>query len=296
MTAAAFLAPASAAPRTSDNDAAPVANYVRFAVVGDTGTGDAAQMSVARQMIAEQDRVGFGFVLMLGDNLYGGDWPDRHKLVFEDPYRPLLDRGVRFYATLGNHDQKSAAEQMAYPPFNMNGRSAYSFKPRGDLVEFFTFNTTPYSEQGDTSQLAWLDSALAASTARWKIVFMHHPPFSPGRRHGDDKILVESLVPILVRNGVQLVMTGHEHFFAKLRPVDGVHYLISGSGGKIHRGGLNTNDRRLEYGNDQVFQFVSMKLTEEEITYSVIDGSGRTIYSGSIPRAVSAAAEGGTRR
>ena len=268
---------------------------IRFAVIGDQGTGKGQQYEVARQMVAEHDRVGFGFVLMVGDNLYGTSWAKERTLVFDIPYKPLLDRGVRFYATLGNHDQKSANEQTHYPLFNMNGESAYSFKPAGDLVEFFTYNSTPHSERRDRSQLAWLDSALAASTAKWKIVFPHHPPFSPGSRHGDDKELVATLVPILVKHGVQLVVTGHEHFFAKLKPVDGVHYMITGGGSKIHAGGINQKDPRLEYGIDTAFHFVSVKLSEDVLEYSVIDSTGKTLYTGSFPRVQSAAAAG-TRR
>jgi hypothetical protein len=270
-------------------------NSIRFAVLGDQGTGKDDQYNVARQMVAEHDRVGYGFVLLLGDNLYGGNWPKRRQLIFDIPYKPLLDRGVLFYATLGNHDQKSANEQTTFTPFNMYGKSAYSFKPAGDLVEFFTYNSTPHSERADRSQLAWLDSALAASTAKWKIAFSHHPPYSPGSRHGDDKELVATLVPILVKHGVQVVMTGHEHFFAKLKPVDGVHYLISGSGGKIHPGGIDQKDPRLEYGIDTAFHFVSVKLSEEVLEFTVIDSSGKTLYTGSIPRVQSAAA-GGTLR
>ncbi len=268
---------------------------IRFAVLGDQGTGKGQQYEVARQMVAEHDRVGYGFVLLLGDNLYGSSWAKDRTLVFDIPYKPLLDRGVRFYATLGNHDQKSANDQMNFPQFNMGGRSAYSFKPAGDLVEFFTYNSTPHSERADRSQLAWLDSALAASTAKWKIVFPHHPPFSPGSRHGDDKELVATLVPILVKHGVQVVMTGHEHFFAILKPVDGVNYMISGGGAKIHAGGIDQKDPRLVFGIDTAFHFVSVKLTEAVLEYSVIDSTGKTLFTGSIPRAQSAAA-GGTRR
>lgn len=263
--------------------------------MGDTGTGEAPQYAVAKQMVAEHDRSPYPFVLMLGDNLYGGSWAKRHKRVFEDPYRPLLDRGVFFYATLGNHDQSSAKEQTTYPLFNMDGDSKYTFKPAGDLVEFFTINSSPLSERGDTSQLEWLDTKLKESKANWKIVFLHHPPYSPGKRHGDDKVLVTQLVPILVRNGVRVVMTGHEHFFASMHTADGIHYLISGSGGKIHKGGLNLKDPRLEFGDDKSHHFLSVTLTAEALEYSAIDSAGTVLYKGSIPRAQSAAAAGGTR-
>jgi hypothetical protein len=67
---------------------------------------------------------------------------NRLRDVFEIPYSALLERGVKFYATLGNHDEDCAAEQIAYPLFNMNGKRYYTFKPAGDLVEFFAIDTT----------------------------------------------------------------------------------------------------------------------------------------------------------
>lgn len=280
-------APGAAAPaRQAAPAAAPAA--LRFAVIGDTGTGDRYQLAVARQMDAEYERAPFGFVLMLGDNNYRGGFAKQVAAIFEQPYAKLLDHGVKFYATLGNHDQSSAKEQTEYKAFNMGGKRTYSFAPAGDLVEFFTFDSTLVVANNDTEQLKWLDDALSKSKARWKIVFMHHPPFSPGKRHGDNPILEQALCPILEKRGVRVVMTGHEHFFAKLKPVRGVDYVISGSGGKIQTGGI-LPDTRTEAGNDAVHQFLSVSLTPDAFDYTVIGEDGKTIYRGTIPYAREAA-------
>src|SRR5690349_21658077 len=77
---------------------------VRFAVIGDTGTGDAHQREVANQLAAWRAKFPFAFVVMMGDNLYGGDRPKDYQKEFEVPYKALLDAGVKFYASLGNHD------------------------------------------------------------------------------------------------------------------------------------------------------------------------------------------------
>ncbi len=77
---------------------------VRFAVIGDSGTGGSAQYEIAKEMEAYRELVGFDFVIMLGDNIYGGDSPKNFVRKFELPYKPLLDAGVKFYASLGNHD------------------------------------------------------------------------------------------------------------------------------------------------------------------------------------------------
>jgi hypothetical protein len=98
---------------------------VRFAAIGDNGTGTRTQYEVAAQMERYRQRFPFEFVVMLGDNIYGGETAADFKLKFEDPYKPLLDGGVKFYASLGNHDDPN---ERFYKPFNMGGRRYYSFK------------------------------------------------------------------------------------------------------------------------------------------------------------------------
>jgi len=91
---------------------------VRFAVIGDTGTGDNHQVDVAKQLLVWRGKFPFGFALMMGDNLYGGDSQKDYQKEFEVPYKALMDAGVKFYATLGNHDNPN---ERLYKPFNMNG-------------------------------------------------------------------------------------------------------------------------------------------------------------------------------
>ena len=99
---------------------------VKFAVIGDTGTGDSHQLAVAKQLTDARAKFPFDFVIMMGDNLYGGNSAKDYDKKFEMPYKPLLDGGVKFYASLGNHDDPS---ERFYKPFNMNGERYYTFKP-----------------------------------------------------------------------------------------------------------------------------------------------------------------------
>jgi hypothetical protein len=103
------------------------AGSVKFAVIGDTGTGDKHQFAVAKQIETYRRAFEFPFVIMVGDNIYGGDAAKDFEKKFEKPYKPLLDGGVKFYASLGNHDDP---KQRFYKPFNMNGERFYSFKRR----------------------------------------------------------------------------------------------------------------------------------------------------------------------
>ena len=125
---------------------------VRFAVIGDNGTGERPEYEVAEQMAIFREKVQFDFVIMLGDNIYGGESPADFKRKFEDPYKKLLDAGVKFYASLGNHDNPN---QRFYKPFNMDGRRYYDYR-RGNAA-FFALD----SNYMDPEQIAWLRKELA---------------------------------------------------------------------------------------------------------------------------------------
>ncbi len=182
---------------------------VRFAVIGDSGTGEKPQFDLAKQMTAIHQDFPFDFTLMLGDNIYGSKAPGDFRRKFQEPYQQLLDAGVKFYASLGNHDETN---ERAYKPFNMNGKQYYSFR-KGN-VEFFALD----SNYMDPEQVKWLDQQLAASDATWKICFFHHPLYSDGKTHGPSLDLRKQVEPIFVAHGVNLVLSGHEHFsFARRR-------------------------------------------------------------------------------
>ena len=118
---------------------------LKFAVLGDFGTGSKQQYQLAEQMKLVHDRFPYDMVALVGDNLYGSERPQDFKKKFETPYKPLLDAGVKFYASLGNHD---AREQRYYKQFNMDGKLYYSFKAPRQNVRFFAFESTyPEPEQ-----------------------------------------------------------------------------------------------------------------------------------------------------
>ena len=125
---------------------------VRFAVIGDMGTGDKPQYEVAEQMIKDRVKFPFEFVIALGDDLYGGSDPSDYESKFERPYKLLLDAGVKFYAVLGNHDSPN---ERFYQPFNMNGQKYYTYK-KGN-VRFFALD----SNYMDPQQLVVAGEAAA---------------------------------------------------------------------------------------------------------------------------------------
>jgi hypothetical protein len=249
---------------------------VKFAVIGDSGQPGSGQTNIAKQMEAWRTRFPYAFVLMTGDNLYGSERSTDYAKKFELPYKPLLDAGVKFYAALGNHDDP---EQRLYKGFNMGGERYYSFKPKAG-VRFFALD----SNYIDQKQLDWLDKELAASGSDWKIAFFHHPLYSSGETHGSAELQRSQLEPVFMKHGVNVVLTGHEHFYERLKPQKGVAYFIVGSSSKIRKGDLRKTADTV-YGNDSDYSFMLVEIVGDELYFQAINHKGVTIDTGSIRRA-----------
>jgi len=247
---------------------------VRFAVIGDSGTGGKPQYEVGAEMEKYHASFPFEFAIMLGDNLYGGERDSDFLRKFEAPYKGLLDAGVKFYASLGNHDKPN---ERFYKPFNMGGQRYYTFK-NGD-VQFFALD----SNYVDPEQLSWLVKQLSESHASWKICFFHHPLYSDGRFHGPDTDLRERLEPIFAANGVNAVFSGHEHVYERIKPQHGIYYFVLGSAGELRLHGLKPSaDMAKGFDTDQAF--ILVEIAEDVLYFQTISRTGETVDCGALPK------------
>jgi hypothetical protein len=253
------------------------ADSLKFAVLGDFGTGDREQYQLGVQMKRVHDLFPFELVILVGDNLYGSERPQDFKKKFEDPYKPLLDAGVKFYASLGNHD---AREQRYYKLFNMDGKLYYSFKPEKQSVRFFALESTYL----DPEQVAWFEKEVKDSTSNWKIPYFHHPLYSSGGRHGSDTRLREVLEPLFVRDNVSVVFSGHDHFYERVKPQKGIAYFVVGSGGKLRKGDIDTGSGLTAAGNDQDQSFLAVEINGDEMWFDAVSRDGKVFDSGTITR------------
>ena len=251
------------------------AGAFRFAVIGDTGTGGKAQREVAERLEGLRRDYPFDTVLMLGDNLYGSQKPADFRSKFERPYAPLLSAGVQFFAVLGNHDQ---ASQQAYEAFHMGGRSYYSFRP-DPSVRFIGLD----SNRMDQTQLDWLEAELTRAREEWKIVFFHHPIYSSGARHGSDLALRKALEPLFVKYGVTLALSGHDHFYERIKPQQGVHYFVAGGAAKLRAGNVRISPLTAKaFDTDQ--SFLVMEIRDGQLHFRAMSRSGQTVDEGVITR------------
>jgi Calcineurin-like phosphoesterase len=249
----------------------------KFAVLGDFGTGSRQQFELGEEMAKVRARFPFEIVITVGDNIYGGERPQDMLRKFEQPYKALLEGGVKFYASLGNHDDRA---QSRYAPFNMEGRTYYTFKaPRQD-VRFFALET----DYLKAPQVAWLEQELASSGERWKIPYFHHPLYSSGKRHGSDINLAAVLEPLFQKAGVSAVFAGHDHFYERTKPQKGIVYFVIGSGGQLRKGGIDRGTGLTAVGFDTDLAFLAAEIDGDELYFNAISRAGAIIDSGIIQR------------
>jgi hypothetical protein len=232
VAAAAILVPSSREDRRRSVEGAPVSKtaarrikpLLRFAVIGDFGTGGRRQAAVARKMCRWRRRHPFRLVLTTGDNIYPRGAPKDFDAKFLTPYACLLNNGVRFRAVLGNHDVATdkGRPELEEPAFGMKARNYVVRTHRVRLV----------FADSNAFRRGWLKRAARERAGdRWTIVLFHHPVYSPGTHHGSTPGLRSWLPRLLRWRGVDLVLNGHEHNFAVTKPLRGLRYVVSGGGG-----------------------------------------------------------------
>ncbi len=266
----AALAVAAAAQSTLPDQS----DSLKFAAIGDNGTGDRPEYDVGQQMAAARGKFPFEFVIMLGDNMYGRQQRQDFVDKFERPYAALLQSGVRFFATLGNHDDQVNRN---YEGFNMSGERYYTYVKKN--VRFVVLD----SNLMDPKQLAWADDTLKSAQEPWKICYFHHPLYSDAGRHGPDVQLRVALEPMFVRYNVNAVFSGHEHVYERVKPQKGITYFIDGSSGQLRKGDMNPSAQTAaSFDQDQTFMLV--EVAGDDMFFETISRTGRTVDSGVVHR------------
>ena len=279
MTACATATSGSTPANTSADQDIRLPNRsqsVRFGVIGDFGNGGKQEYETAAKMADFQKKFPFDFVITVGDNLYGSERPQDFTNKFEAPFKPLLDAGVKFYASIGNHDDP---KQISYPKFNMGDQRYYTYTKKN--AQFFALD----SNYMDQKQLDWLDKEIKGSKAEWKIPYFHHPLYSSGGTHGSSLDLRQVLEPIFLKYSVQVVFSGHDHFYERIKPEvsKGIYYFVAGSSGQLRPGDIRkTNMTAVGFDTDRTFMIV--EIADDALFFETVTRPGTVIDSGCIPR------------
>jgi acid phosphatase len=276
-----------------------------FILVGDWGrNGHDEQAAVAVRMGEVAAAMGSRFTVSVGDNFYengvtGVDDP-QWESSFERIYT-AESLHTPWRVILGNHDYRGNVQaQLDYSAKSKRWRlPARYYKlreilPDGTAADFFYVDTSPFirsyigtktdiSGQDTQTQLAWLDAALAASDAPWKIVIGHHPIYtaqdnSDGFEH-DQPDLIARLNPLLLQHGVPIYICGHDHLLQSVK-MDGVTYVVTGAGSRTYapepaiRGGFASG----------AHGFMTVRLSGTRLEYGLVDVSGKTLFAETITR------------
>jgi 3',5'-cyclic AMP phosphodiesterase CpdA len=160
----------------------------------------------------------------------------------------------------------------------MNGKEYYRFK-KGN-VAFYALNST-YMDQ---KQVKWLQEQLALDTSEWKVCFLHHSPYSSAKAHGSDEELRKVVEPIFVRHGVNLVLTGHDHVYERIKPQNGIYYFVSGAAGKLRKGDIKRSSPLTDKAFDTDLHFMLFEVVDDQLYFQTISRTGETIDTGVLAR------------
>ena len=196
---------------------------VHLAVVGDVGDSGTHVDETGVAMARVADGEPFDALMLLGDNVYPDGEPSRLQGTVFDPFAAVVASGTELVAILGNHDVIGGHGDDQLAVLGMEGR--WWSRTYGDVL----LVGLDSNELDAPGQLEFLEATLAASDARWRIVAVHHPPYSAGYQ-GSTLAVRTLLAPIVERHGVQLVLSGHDHDYQRSSPIDGVTYVVSGAG------------------------------------------------------------------
>jgi len=251
---------------------------LRFAAIGDNGSGGRQAMAVATRMARTYQAAPFGLVALLGDICYYGGFADRYDEVFRRPMTPLIDAGVGFELAIGNHDEglrhsDEGAEEIEAELALLGTRSRYYATTHGPADLFYLDSSEPGAfGPGSEVQWEWLDDTLAAASSQWRIVCLHHPLYSSGR-HGSTVRARERLEPILRRHRVDLVLAGHDHHYERTHPIDGITHVVSGGGCKT----TPTGRSAFTAVATSVLQFLVVDIDGDRLTGSCISVDGHVV-------------------
>jgi 3',5'-cyclic AMP phosphodiesterase CpdA len=257
-----------------------VKDSIRFAVIGDWGSGYDTLATIAGQIFKSHQLNPIDFVLTVGDNIYPDGGSRHFEDKFERPFARILEEKIPFYATLGNHDVMDGRnDQCRYPLFNMGGECYYSVK-QGEILEIFVLDST----DPDSAQIGWLENSLRASKARWKIASLHYPLYSSGKEHGSSKKMRKVFESLFIRYAVNVVFSGHDHIYERTVPHQGVHYFVTGAAGKLRRGDVDMKSDFRAASFDEACHFMVATISDKQLSFEAISEAGLVIDSGNIKR------------
>jgi hypothetical protein len=232
----------------------------------DTGSSDDAVAA----MVAGRDPDAF---LYLGD-VYEHGTAQEFMLGYEPGYGRL--KSIT-YPTPGNHEWDNRAQ--GYDPYwgpRFTSPHHYSFDLGG--WHLISLNSEESHEAG-SAQVSWLRNDLSERRGNCTIAFWHRPRFSAGTNHGDERSL--ATLWDLLAGRATIVLTGHDHDYQRMRPIDGITSFVVGTGGHGHTG-VDASDPRVIAYDATTYGALRLQLTGDRADYAFFSSAGAILDSGAV--------------
>jgi len=236
---------------------------LRLAVAGDVGEAGPGLDATAARMASLDDESPYDVLLLLGDNVYPDGDPERIPQTVFEPFREVLDGKTTLLAVLGNHDVRSGHGDAQMRVLGMPGH--WWSRDFGEVL----IVGLDSNDMNSKEQIDFLDSTLAASDARWKVVALHHPPYSAGY-HGSSADARRVFSPVFARHGVQLVLSGHDHDYQRSKPISGVTYVVSGAGSRTR----STAEADFTAVSWSSIEFLDVTILRDHLVLRAVDREG----------------------
>lgn len=230
----------------------------RLWVVGDSGTGDAAERGVRDAMLAYVGAHAPDLMLHMGDIAYTSGTTAQFDSGFFGPYADIL-RHTPSWPTLGNHEGISSRSSTQtgpyYEAYSLPADASAGGVPSGTEAyysfdyanaHFVVLNSQDVSRSPAGAMLTWLESDLSANIADWTVAYFHHPAYTHGTHDSDTETQLvemrENALPILEAHGVDVVLAGHSHAYERSHLVQGAFDTPTTAAGHI----VDPGDGRLD--------------------------------------------------
>ena len=251
----------------------------RFAIIGDFGTATANAAAIAKLVNGTE----CDFLLTVGDNVYPSGERKLYDPHWFKPYAPTMSR-VPCFPTLGNHDVKTEngkpfVDYFCLPTNGPAGLLERNYSYDYGNAHFVAIDSNPFeNKQKDVAAKItnWVRLDLAATKQPWKFAYWHHPGHTSTGNHDECALIRDELLPVLEAAGVQMVFCGHNHFYERIKPINGIVTIITGGGGQE----LQKVELHRPYSAKLVgdrFSYTVVEIAGSALSLRQIDGDGKTV-------------------
>jgi len=253
-----------------------------------SGVGELLSLAVSQA--EEPDLVIFG-----GDTVNDGGDADEWREFWEAAGLPLS--GLYTAAAPGNHDNyPMLAGQFDYPVYAPAGQGeGFFYSLYKDRVHFIMLDSNIMGAANDRD-IQWLREDLQSASARqaaWRVAVMHHPMWPAAENPKDAAragTMREFFLPLMEENGVDLILCGHQHVYARSLLMsgntvapdgNGIVQIMAASGGKES---YSVGNPDYIVTNAVAPNYLYITADEETLKVIAYDGNGKSFDTFTIAR------------